>query len=130
MKRIFLSLIIVLITVGAVSAQGKAAPAPKRIAAAELQKLLADPALLLVDVRTMEEYKGGHIPGADLFPYDEIDARKAAFAKLAGNADRKIVVYCRSGRRSAIAAETLVRQGYTDVSDFGAIGNWVGKLVN
>jgi rhodanese-related sulfurtransferase len=125
MKHIYLVLAIALATAGSLAAQ-----APKPIASAELEKLLSSPAskILLVDVRTTEEYKGGHIPGAILFPYDEIDGRKADFKKLAQSADRKIVVYCRSGRRSAIAAQTLVSLGYTDVSDFGAVTNWKGKL--
>lgn len=125
MKHIFIVFALALAAAGSLAAQ-----APKPIASAELEKLLSAPGskTLLVDVRTAEEYKGGHIPGAVLFPYDEIDGRKADFKKLAQNSDRKIVVYCRSGRRSAVAAQTLVKLGYTDVADFGAITNWKGKL--
>ena len=109
---------------------GLAAAAPRALPPAidekSLVALLADKAAkpLLLDVRTEEEYSAGHIPGAILMPYDEIEARFAEPDK-----GRPIVVYCRSGRRSAIAKETLVGMGYANVSDFGAYTNWTGKLV-
>ncbi len=122
------TIVIALIAAATIAAQGRTSA--KRIGAAELEKLLADSAskTLLVDVRTAEEFAAGHIPGSVLFPYDQMDRRAADFRKLAGAMDRSIVVYCRSGRRSAIAAETLVKLGFTDVADFGAIGNWRGHL--
>jgi rhodanese-related sulfurtransferase len=79
---------------------------------------------LLLDVRTEEEFAAGHIPGAVLLPYDELAAKFREADK-----GRPIVVYCRSGRRSAIARETLLGMGYTNVSDFGAYTKWTGKLV-
>ena len=82
-----------------------------------------DASVLLLDVRTAEEYAAGHIPGASLFPYDELAAKFREADKA-----RPIVVYCRSGRRSAIARETLTAMGYTNVSDFGAYTKWSGKL--
>lgn len=92
---------------------------------AELSRLLSDPksGIRLVDVRTAEEYADGHIPGAELLPYDEIEARF-----MDSDKDRPIVVYCRSGRRSSIAANDLRKMGYTNVSDFGAVSDWKGKL--
>jgi len=87
--------------------------------------LLSDPAsnVLLLDVRTIEEYADGHIPGSVLKPYDEI---AASFAEA--DTSRPIAVYCRSGRRSAIAVETLLAMGYTNVSDLGGITGWKGPL--
>ncbi len=79
--------------------------------------------LLLLDVRTAEEFEQGHIPGAVLLPYDEIEG---VFKE--SDKDKPIVVYCRSGRRSALALETLRGMGYRNVSDFGGIVNWKGKL--
>lgn len=79
--------------------------------------------ILLLDVRTAEEYAAGHIPGSVLFPYDELAAKFREADK-----GRPIVVYCRTGRRSAIARETLLGMGYTNVSDFGAYTKWSGKL--
>ncbi len=88
------------------------------------------PGALVLDVRTAQEFAAGHIPGAVLLPYDQIRARAAELAKLAGPAgkERPLAVYCRSGRRSAIAVAELRKLGYRDIADFGAIGNWKGPL--
>ncbi len=75
----------------------------------------------ILDVRTAEEYAEGHIPGAVLLPYDEIEAR--AEEVLPDN-NQMLLVYCRSGRRSKIAAESLVALGYTDIREFGGIIDW------
>lgn len=100
-------------------------PSPRPIDYAGLKSALDAPgsAILLLDVRTKEEFDAGHIPGAVLAPYD---ALQTTFAEPDKN--RPIVVYCRSGRRSAIAAETLARMGYTDISDLGGIDRWKGDL--
>ncbi len=102
-----------------------AVKSPRPIGYADLSARLAAPdsKALLLDVRAKNEYDAGHIAGSVLMPYDAI---KATFNEADKN--QPIVVYCRSGRRSAIAAETLVAMGYTDVSDFGAIDNWKGSL--
>jgi phage shock protein E len=57
-------------------------------------------------------------------PHDEIGAKFAESDK-----GRPIVVYCRSRRRSAIAKETLASMGSSNVSDFGAVGDWSGPLI-
>ena len=105
------------------SARTMASPRP--IAYETLRAALEAPgsAVLVLDVRTREEYDSGHIPGAALFPYDALAASFAEPDKA-----RPIVVYCRSGRRSAIAAETLAGMGYTDVSDLGGLDAWKGGL--
>ncbi len=93
---------------------------------AELEKKLAAQAdFILLDVRTQEEYDEDHIPGAVLLPYDKI-AEQAAV--VLPDKEKEIIVYCRSGRRSAIAAETLVKLGYMQVADFGGISRWQGQL--
>lgn len=93
---------------------------------AELEKKLAAQAdFVLLDVRTQEEYNEGHIPSAVLLPYDRI---AAAAAVTLPDKSKEIIVYCRSGRRSAIAAETLGKLGYTKVADFGGISRWKGQL--
>ncbi len=94
----------------------------------DLDGALKNQGILLLDVRTAEEYASGRIPGAKLLPYDEIAARAQELATLAGTKDRPIVVYCRSGRRSAIAASSLKSLGYTTVADFGGISAWQGSL--
>ena len=65
----------------------------------------------LLDVRTLEEYYGdlGHLPDAKLIPYNEIANR---VEELADQKDKTIIIYCRSGRRSAIAAKILKENGF------------------
>ena len=76
---------------------------------------------VILDTRTQEEYDTGHIPGAILIPYDEV--KEKAEAQLADK-DQLILVYCRSGRRSKLAAEDLVALGYTNIKEFGGIIDW------
>ena len=76
---------------------------------------------IILDVRTQEEYDEGHIPGAIVIPHEEI-AEKAE--DVLTDKDLLILVYCRSGRRSKIAAEALVELGYTNIKEFGGIIDW------
>ena len=76
---------------------------------------------LILDTRTQEEYDEGHIPGAILIPYDEITQKAEA---VLTDKDQMILVYCRSGRRSKLAAEDLVKLGYTNIKEFGGIIDW------
>ena len=93
----------------------------------ELQnKLNAKENFVLLDVRTQEEFDAGHIPTAILLPYDEINLKAAT---VLPDKEKEIVLYCRSGRRSAIAKKALVELGYKDVKDFGGISRWQGELV-
>ena len=82
--------------------------------------------LVVVDVRTQEEYAEGHIPGAICIPNESIvDARPAELPDLG----QTILVYCRSGRRSKEAAQKLADMGYTNVYEFGGIIDWSGEVV-
>lgn len=72
---------------------------------------------LWIDVRTAEEYQAGHLEGAVHLPYDEIE-QKITELKLAK--DTEIQLYCRSGRRSGIALETLRAMGFSKVTNAGA----------
>ena len=76
--------------------------------------------VILLDVRTQEEYDQGHIDGAVCFPNEDILPE----LPLPFDKDAEILVYCRSGRRSAEAAEKLTGMGYANVSDFGGIQDW------
>ncbi|HEU0223931.1 MAG TPA: rhodanese-like domain-containing protein [Steroidobacteraceae bacterium] len=69
-----------------------------------------DQSLLVLDVRTPEEYAAGHVPGARNIPHTQIAER---LAELGDARDRDVVVYCRSGSRSAIALATLREAGFT-----------------
>ena len=80
---------------------------------------------IILDVRTQEEYNQGHIPGAILIPDTDI---KDKAEEVLTDKDQLILVYCRSGRRSKIAAETLVELGYTNIKEFGGIIDWPYEL--
>jgi phage shock protein E len=80
---------------------------------------------VLVDVRTPEEYAAGHIPTAVNIPVAEIAKNPPSKDKGA-----LIIVYCRSGARSAKARSILTDLGYTDVVDFGGVSRWTGTLVS
>ena len=97
------------------------------ISADNAVKMMATvPNILLLDVRTAEERAAGYISGSQFLPYDEIKARAA---ELPQDKTTPIIVYCRSGRRSKIAAETLLPMGYTNVYDLGGINDWPGETV-
>ena len=93
-----------------------------QINGAEAKALMdSESGYIIIDARTQEEYDEGHIPGAILIPEYEIADR--AEAELPDK-DQLILVYCRSGRRSKIAAAELVKLGYTNVKEFGGIIDW------
>ena len=76
---------------------------------------------IILDVREQDEYDAGHIPEAILIPYKQIGEKAN---EMLPDKDQFILVYCRSGRRSKIAAETLVELGYTNIKEFGGIIDW------
>lgn len=81
---------------------------------------------IIIDARTGSEFAEGHIEGAILIPEYEIADRAE---KELPNKDALILVYCRSGRRSKIASEELVKLGYTNVKEFGGIIDWPYEIV-
>lgn len=86
----------------------------------EAHQLVKQGAFLL-DVRTAGEFSSGHIQGAVNISVQELESK---LASLPAKKDTPIVVYCQSGRRSAMAKEMLEKAGYTKVSDLGAMANW------
>ena len=98
-----------------------------QISGAEAKALMdSESGYIIIDARTQEEYDQGHIPGAILIPEYEIADRAE---KELPDKDQLILVYCRSGRRSKIAAEELVKLGYTNVKEFGGIIDWEYETV-
>lgn len=93
----------------------------QRINPAQYQATFVQPhkSHLLVDVRTPEEFAGGHIPGAINISLQSLPQRMKELPQ-----DQPIVVYCRSGSRSATATQLLTRAGYTDLYDLGGIIAW------
>ena len=85
-------------------------------------KLITNPDFQLVDCRTPEEYAEGHINGAILVDYKAADFKQKALEKLVP--EKKVAIYCRSGRRSRAAAEILAAEGYTLFNLEGGIISW------
>lgn len=85
-----------------------------------------NPDAIIVDVRHDDEYKAGHIPGAVLLTMETITADTAA--KVLPDKTQMILIYCRSGRRSKIAAQNLLDLGYTNLIEFGGILDYKGKV--
>ena len=99
----------------------------EQISGAEAKALMdSESGYIIIDAREQYEYDEGHIPGAILIPYGEIADRAE---KELPDKDQLILVYCRSGRRSKIAAEELVKLGYTNVKEFGGIIDWEYEIV-
>ena len=80
---------------------------------------------VLLDARSEEEFSEGHIPGAIVIPHEEVSERAEAEIP---EKDVPVFVYCRSGRRSKIAAEALVALGYSEVYEFGGIIDWTYEI--
>ena len=81
---------------------------------------------VIIDARTEDEFAEGHIENAILIPEYEIKDRAE---KELPDKEQLILVYCRSGRRSKIASEELVKLGYTNVKEFGGIIDWPYDVV-
>ena len=94
----------------------------EQITAEEAKKIMdSGEEHIILDTREQDEFDEGHIPGAILIPYTEIENK--AIEQIPDK-DKLILVYCRSGRRSKIAAEALSKLGYTNVKEFGGIIDW------
>lgn len=81
---------------------------------------------IILDVREQDEFDAGHIEGAVLLPYTKIEEQAE---QMLPRKDQLILVYCRSGRRSKIASESLANLGYTNVKEFGGIIDWPYEIV-
>ncbi len=115
--------LVVALGIAAVPAQAwsrEPAPVPT-ISAQKLKAVLSENRpMFLLDVRQPDEFRAGHLDNAVLIPLGELEKRHTEIPR-----DKKIVVYCRSGRGSALAAEFLRRQGFKDVESLeGGILEW------
>ncbi|MBL8951739.1 MAG: rhodanese-like domain-containing protein [Myxococcaceae bacterium] len=95
--------------------------AASTISGEQARELVSRRGALLLDVRTPEEFAAGHVDGAKNVPVQVLDAE---LARLPAKKNQPIVVYCRSGGRSARAAAMLGAAGFTQVHDLGAMSNW------
>lgn len=98
----------------------------KDITQAELQQLMkSGKQVVLLDVRTVEEFVDGHIPNALNIPHKELEAR---LAELSGEKNTQIVIYCRSGRRAEVAKEVLVKNGFSYLDHLtGDFNGWTSS---
>ncbi len=80
---------------------------------------------IIIDVRRVDEFETGHIPGAVCIPNESIGTEQP---EELPNLDQIILVYCRSGNRSKQAAQKLFDMGYTNVYEFGGIIDWTGEI--
>ena len=92
-----------------------------------IQMMGVDDGHIIVDVRRLDEYDTGHIPGAVCIPNESINA---AQPEELPDLNQIILIYCRSGRRSKEAAQKLADMGYTHVYEFGGIIDWTGEIVS
>ena len=127
-KRFLLMLLTLALPFGCAGcSDGGGAATYEQISAADAKALMdSESGYVIIDAREQHEYDEGHIPGAILIPYGEIADRAE---KELPDKDQLILVYCRSGRRSKIAAEELVKLGYTNVKEFGGIIDWDYEIV-
>ena len=98
----------------------------QKISAEEAYEMMASQEVVVVDVRTREEYDGGHIENAVLVPNESIGSE---MPEALPDKEATLLVYCRSGRRSKDAAQKLLKLGYQSVYDFGGVIDWPYELV-
>ena len=121
-KLVFLLLAVILLTACGQDTENDQGAVYVNITAEKAKEIMdSEEGYIILDVRTQEEYDEGHIPGAIVISHEEI-AEKAE--DVLTDKDQLILVYCRSGRRSKIAAEALVELGYTNIKEFGGIIDW------
>lgn len=85
------------------------------------ERMTKNPKVIILDVRTPQEYKDGHIDKAINVPNEDINTTPP---KELPDKNAEILIYCRSGHRSKQASDKLVKMGYTNIYDFGGINTW------
>ena len=121
-KLIFLFLAVMMLTACGQNTENNREAAYMNITAEEAKQIMdSETGYIILDVRTQEEYDQGHIPGAIVISHEQIADRAE---ELLTDKDQLILVYCRSGRRSKLAAQILAELGYTNIKEFGGILDW------
>jgi phage shock protein E len=112
-KRYLMALVTVVLTTPAIASCASSSTTKDTVAIMSLT-----PVSQVIDVRTPEEFAAGHVQGAT-----NLDVESGAFeAALAGlDKEAPFTLYCRSGRRSAIAADLMAKAGFTQVTDLGTL---------
>ena len=121
-KLIFLLLAVMMLTACGQDTEKDQGEVYMNITAEEAKEIMdSQEGHVILDVREQDEYDAGHIPEAILIPYTQIEDKAD---EMLPDKDQQILVYCRSGRRSKIAAEALAELGYTNIKEFGGIIDW------
>ena len=89
-----------------------------------VEEYRAVPRAILLDVRTPEEYGGGHVPGSRNLPLQQIEK----ITSIAEKKETPLFVYCQSGARSRQAVSLLQRMGYENVNNIGGMSAYRGKV--
>ncbi len=113
-------------TSGATEEDAPSKAAYHKISAEEAYEMMASQEVVVVDVRTREEYNVGHIENAVLVPNESIGSE---MPEALPDKEATLLIYCRSGRRSKDAAQKLLALGYQNVYDFGGVIDWPYELV-
>lgn len=116
MKFLFISMIVLTLMMGCQSSKVESIDADE-VRAWQIK----DENFILLDVRTAEEYNEKHIADAILLPLNELEDKATS---VLPDLNQTIVIYCRSGNRSAQAAKLLTEMGYTKIYDLGGINTW------
>lgn len=125
-KLILILLAVMLLTACGNTKENNQEAVYMNITAEEAKQIMdTETGYIILDVRTQEEYDESHIPGAIVIPNTEIETRAEQELTDKG---QLILVYCRSGRRSKLAAEILVALGYTNIKEFGGIIDWLYEV--
>lgn len=110
-------IVVVLVVMNVMSNRGIS-----QVSAEAAKEMSTDSGTTIIDVRTPEEYRSGHLKNAKLMPVSEITGRISEIVSLK---DRPILVYCHAGNRSASASQVLRRNGFTRISNLrGGITAW------
>ena len=121
-KLVFLLLAVLMLTACGQDKENDQGAVYVNITAEEAKQIMdTEEGYIILDARTQEEYDEGHIPGAIVISHEEITEKAE---EVLTDKDQLILVYCRSGRRSKLAAEALVELGYTNIKEFGGIIDW------
>jgi len=121
-KLIWIMLAVMLLTACGQDTENKQEMVYMNITAQQAKEIMdTQERYIILDTRTQEEYEEGHIPGAIVISHDEILEKAESVLK---DKEQLILVYCRSGRRSKLASEDLVKLGYTNIKEFGGIIDW------
>ena len=121
-KLVFLLLAVMLLAACGQDKENDKGAVYVNITAEEAKQIMdSEEGYIILDVRTQEEYDQGHIPGAIVISHEEIPDKAE---EVLTDKNQLILVYCRSGRRSKIAAEALLELGYTNIKEFGGIIDW------